>query len=67
MRSLLYQLYKSSKDPGIQESLKEDIGQALDKSGQQKAVDFATIWQLFLAHIQHLSRTVIILDALDEC
>lgn len=67
MRSLLYQLYKSTKDQGMHQSLKDDLGLALDQSGQRKAVNFATMWQLFSTHIKQCSATLIILDALDEC
>ena len=67
MRSLLYQLYESTKAQGLHELLKEDIGRVLDKSGQRKAVNFATLWQLFFTHIKHSQSAMIILDALDEC
>jgi len=67
MLSLLYQLNKSTKDQVMQESLTEDIGRALDRSGQRRVVNFATMWQLFLAHVKNLPPTMIILDALDEC
>ena len=67
IRSLLYQLFKSTEDQGPYEVMKEDIGRALDKSGQRRALEFTTMWQLFFAHIQHHSSTMIIVDALDEC
>ena len=66
VRSLLYQLYKSVKDQKAQESFNDDLGLALDKSGHQRAVNFAVLWQLFSAHVK-MSPATIILDALDEC
>ena len=66
-RSLLYQLYNSVKDQKASQSLNHDIGFALDKSGQQKAVNFSVLWQLFSAHVQSLTPATIIIDALDEC
>ena len=67
MRSLLYQLYRSTKDPEIQMSLSTDIEQALDKSGKRQAVDFAPIWAIFSGNLKCISPTLIVLDALDEC
>ncbi len=67
VRSLLYQLYKSVKDRKARQSLNEDLGLALDSSGQQKAVNFTVLWQLFSTHITSLDPVTIILDALDEC
>lgn len=67
LRSLLYQLYKSIKDQKARVSLSNDLGLALDRSGQQRAVDYTTLWQLFSTHISSLPSALIILDALDEC
>ena len=67
VRSLLYQLYNSVKDRKASQSLNHDIGVALDKSGQQKAVNFSVLWQLFSAHVISLTPATIIIDALDEC
>ena len=49
------------------ESLGNEIGAAIDRSGQPKATTYSTIWQLFAAHVKGLRDSVIILDALDEC
>ena len=67
IRSLLYQLYKSTKDPGTQVRLTTDIEQALEKSGKRQAVDFAPIWAIFADNMKHISPALIVLDALDEC
>ena len=67
VRTLLYQLYKSVKDERSRESLNNDLGTALDRSGQQRAVNFTVLWQLFSTHIKSLGPAIIILDALDEC
>ncbi|KAF6227691.1 hypothetical protein HO173_012021 [Letharia columbiana] len=67
IRSLLYQLYKSVKGQVTMESLNDDLGLALDRSGQQRAVNFAVLWQLFSTHVKNLTPATIILDALDEC
>lgn len=67
IRSLLYQLYKSAKDPETQMRLTADIEQALDKSGKRQAVDFAPLWAIFSDNLKLISPTMIILDALDEC
>ena len=67
IRSLLYQLYKSTKDEGAQMSLTADIEKALDKSGKRQAVDFAPIWASFADNMKCISPTLIVLDALDEC
>ena len=67
VRSLLYQLYKSVKNQKAGQSLNHDIGVALDRSGQQKAVNFTVLWQLFSTHVTNPTPTTIILDALDEC
>lgn len=67
VRTLLYQLYKSVQDQRSQESLNDDLGIALDRSGQQRAVNFTVLWQLFSTHIKILGPATIILDALDEC
>ena len=67
IRSLLYQLYKSPLDQGPRDSLSNDLGHALDKSGQRRAVNFMTMWQLFSDHVGRTHPTIIILDALDEC
>ena len=67
VRSLLYQVYKSVKDPKASRSLNDDLGVALDQSGQQSAVNFTVLWQLFSAHVRGLTPATIILDALDEC
>ena len=66
-RSLLYQLYKSVKDPKAMRVLNDDLGLALDRSGQQRAVNFTALWQLFSTHIKSSTPATIILDALDEC
>ena len=66
-RSLLYQLYSSIKDQQAMRSLSNDLGLALDKSGQQRAVNFTALWKLFSAHIVNSTPATIILDALDEC
>ena len=66
-KTFLYQLYNSVKDQKVQESLNDDLGLALDKSGQQKAVNFTVLWQLFSNYVQRLTPSFIILDALDEC
>ena len=39
----------------------------MDKSGQQRAVNFTVLWQLFSNHVTSLTRATIVLDALDEC
>jgi len=67
IRSLLYQLYKLAKDQEARESLYDDLGLALDRSGQQRAVNFTIMWQLFSTHVKNLTATTIIVDALDEC
>lgn len=65
--SVLYQLYKSAQDQKARVSPSNDLGLALDRSGQQRAVNFATLWQLFSTHISSVTPALIILDALDEC
>ena len=67
VRSLLYQLYKSVDDQKASQSLNDDLGAALDRSGKQSAVNFTVLWQLFSTHIRNLTTATIILDALDEC
>ena len=67
VRSLLYQLYNSVKNQKAGQSLNHDIGVALDRSGQQKAVNFTVLWHLFSTHVISLVPATIILDALDEC
>ena len=67
VRSLLYQLYNSVKNQKASQSLDHDIGVALDRSGQQKAVNFTVLWQLFSTHVISLIPAAIIIDALDEC
>ena len=67
IRSLLYQLYRSVLDQGSNESLSNGLGQALEKSGQQRAVNFMTMWQIFSAHVGWTRSAVIVLDGLDEC
>lgn len=67
VRSLLYQLYKSIKNLKASQSLNHDLGVALDKSGQQRAVNFTLLWQLFSTHVMSSAPATIILDALDEC
>lgn len=67
MRSLVYQLYKLIKHQNATKSLNDDLGFALDRSGQQRAVNFSVLWQLFSTHVQTLTAAKIILDALDEC
>ena len=67
IRSLLYQLYKFVKHQSAMNSLNDDLGFALDRSGQQRAVNFSVLWQLFFTHIKTLTAATIILDALDEC
>lgn len=67
IRSLLYQLYKSVKDHKARASLSDDLGLALDRSGQQRAVNYIVLWQLFSTHVKSVTPATIILDALDEC
>lgn len=67
IRSLLYQLFKSTKDPETQVRLTAEIEKALDKSGKRQAVDFAPIWAIFSDNLKLLSPALVILDALDEC
>ena len=67
IRSLLYQFYRSTKDPEIQTRLTTDIEQALEKSGKRQAVDFAPIWAIFSGNLKCISPALIVLDALDEC
>lgn len=67
VRSLLYQLYKSINNLEASQSLNHDLGVALDKSGQQRAVNFPVLWQLFSTHVMSSAPATIILDALDEC
>ena len=67
IRSLLYQLYKSTKDLEAHIRLAADIEQALDKSGKRQAVDFAPIWAIFSDNVKSVSSAFIIVDALDEC
>lgn len=56
IRSLLYQLYKLVKDQNARKSLKDDLGLALDRSGQQKAVNFSVMWELFFYSCQKSER-----------
>ena len=67
IRSLLYQLYKSTKDPEKQIRLKADIEQALDRSGKRQAVDFAPKSANFSENLKRISPTLMFLNALDEC
>ena len=67
LRTLLYQLYSSVKDQEVHTSLDDDLGLALDRSGQQKAVNFTILWELFAIYVQRITPSLIILDALDEC
>jgi hypothetical protein len=66
VRSLLYQLYKAVQDQETHELLNNDLGQALDTSGQRRALNFMTLWQLFSAHVGRTHSALMILDALDE-
>lgn len=65
VRSLLYQLYRA--ETSNQNYRAARIADALDKSGQSKATDYLTLWELFLINIQEIPGITIILDALDEC
>ena len=65
MRSLLYQLYEA--ETLNQSHLTTRIGDALSKSGQEKATDYSTLWELFRMHIHKLHNPTIVVDALDEC
>lgn len=67
MRSLLYQMLQSVENPADNRTFSDDLGTAVDESGKQRAIDCATMWRLFTAHISKISHPVIILDALDEC
>lgn len=67
VRTLVYQLYKMIEDQTLRESLNNDLGIALDRSGQQRAVNFTVLWHLFSTHLKSLGPATIILDALDEC
>ncbi|KAK3170857.1 hypothetical protein OEA41_002941 [Lepraria neglecta] len=67
IHSLLYQLYKSPLDQGSHDSLSNDLGQALDKSGPRRPVNFVTMWQLFSDHVGRTHSALIVLNALDEC
>ena len=67
VRSLLYQLYKSIKDPETLMRLTADMEQALEKSGKRQAVDFAPLWANFANSVKCTSPILIVLDALDEC
>ena len=67
MRSLLYQLYESTRDQALHGPLKDDTGQILNKSSQSKAITFASLRHLFSNHIYRLPSAMIILDALNEC
>ena len=49
------------------EILSQEIGTAIDQSGQSKATVYSILWQLFATHIKGSRNRVIILDALDEC
>ena len=65
VRSLLYQLYEA-KSPN-RDHISTQIGDALDKSGQQKATDYSILWELFCIHAFEIQETTIVIDALDEC
>ena len=67
IRSLLYQMLQSVKNAADRRALINDLGTAVDESGKPRAVDFATMWLLLIAHIGTISHPVIVLDALDEC
>ena len=67
IRSLLYQFYKSAESQDGNDSLSSDLDQAIDASGQHKAVNLATMLGVFSAHIGKILPSVIVLDALDEC
>ena len=67
LRSLLFQLYKLTQEQETQAMLTADIGKAMDESGKRQAVDFAPIWAIFADHLKHISTTLLVLDALDEC
>ena len=65
IRSLLYQLYEG-ESPN-RNHLVTQIEDALDKSGQQKATDYSTLWELFYTHALEAPEITIIIDGLDEC
>lgn len=67
IRSFLYQMLQSVKNPVEHRALSDDLGTAVDESGKQRATDFASMWLLFITHINKITHPVIILDALDEC
>lgn len=67
IRSLLYQLYSAARTREEHDHLSQAIGDALDRSGQQRAVTFGTMWRLFSTHIDDASPITILIDALDEC
>ena len=66
-RSLLYQLHRALRDEGCPSSLNQDISGAVESSGQQRATSLASVWEVFVKHIQHLSSAMLVIDALDEC
>lgn len=67
MRSLLYQMSQCIENLADQSALSNDLGRAIDESGKQRAMDYATLWLLFTKHISKLTQPVMIVDALDEC
>ena len=67
IRSLLYQLYRMLDQIGRSSSLTEDIESKMNNSGQQRALEFNSVWQIFSTHVLDLTQPTVILDALDEC
>ncbi|KAL9630975.1 MAG: hypothetical protein Q9164_006139 [Protoblastenia rupestris] len=67
IRSLLYQLYQILHTAARSSSLISAIEFKKNNSGQQRALEFSSMWQIFSAHVLELTQPTVILDALDEC
>lgn len=60
--------YQLLNGPSVDEAFLNELCEHMrTKSGQDKADNFDSLWDLFANHIQKLARTAIVLDALDEC
>lgn len=60
-------MLQSVENPADHRALSDDLGTAVDESGNQRAMDVVTMWLLFTALVRKISQPVMILDALDEC
>lgn len=66
-RSLLYQLFYALRRRSMESALCEETSLAIQESGHNTALRFATVWKILTNHISRLTSAIIVVDALDEC